>query len=321
IRNPDGSLPNGGSLNYYNMHLSRPEPQWSPGMGHYRAIVDLMGHSQLVGKTLLYLVDGLYAGYYWDAHPYKWNTAPFNGDWPSSLFASQDAVAIDSVTYDFLLAEWPDVVTGGDGAPGSLQGGEEDYLHEAALADDPPSGTFYDPEKDAVRMASLGVHEHWDDPIHKRYGRNLGTGSGIELISVTYDEGAIGRAKCLADNASTIVAGAVVTAASADCFYIEADDRSNGIRIEKSAHGFSSGTFGKVTYSTTGYFYVHDGCELQDNSGHIGIKVLGTAPVGEGENPVGRFVRVTGISSCFKAPDPGTDLYRLIRATDVLLRD
>lgn len=404
IRNPDGSLPNGSSLNYYNMHLSRPEPQWSPGMGHYRAIVDLMGHSQLGGKTLLYLVDGLYAGYYWDAYPYKWNTAPFNGDWPSSLFASQDPVAIDSVTYDFLLAEWPNVVTGGNGAPGSLQGGEEDYLHEAALADDPPSGTFYDPEKDAVRMASLGVHEHWDDAIHKRYSRNLGDGSGIELISVTYDDGAIGRAKSLADNATSIVAGAVVTAVSTDSFYVEADDRSNGIRVEKSAHGFSSGvrvnvtgilktnsdgeryieasfagnagagtitplamnaeqiaggdwkcelskgqkgvrdfmperysrgtysaalnnigllvtTFGKVTYSTTGYFYVDDGYELQDNSGHIGIKVLGTVPVGEGEDPAGRFVRVTGISSCFKSPAPDTDLYRLIRATDVLLRD
>lgn len=402
IRNPDGGLPNGGRLDYYDMHLSRPEPQWSPGMGHYRAIVDLMGHPQLGGKTLLYLIDGLYAGYFWDAHPYEWNSTPFNGDWPSSVFASQDPVAIDSVTYDFLLAEWPNVVTGGDGAPGSLQGGAEDYLHEAAQADNPPSGMFYDPDKDGQRMTSLGVHEHWDDAVHKRYSRNLGAGSGIELIQVTYDNGAIGRAKLLSDNATAIVAGAVVTAASDDFFYIEADDRSNGIRVERSGHGLSPGvrvnltgilsttsdgerrieafgvgnagtgtigplvmanrnigggdwmcdqskgqkgvrdfieyrnwrlmysptlnnigllvtTFGHVTYSTTGYFYLDDGAELQDISGHIGIKVLGTVPIGQGENPIGRFVKVTGISSCFKAPAPDTDLYRLIRATQIAL--
>jgi hypothetical protein len=59
--------------------------------------------------------------------------------------------------------------------------GADDYLTEAALADDPPSGTFYDPEADGVRMESLGVHEHWNDPLHKQYSGNLGMGSGIEL--------------------------------------------------------------------------------------------------------------------------------------------
>lgn len=62
----------------------------------------------------------------------------------------------------------------------------EDYLHEAARANDPSSGTFYDPNHpgDEQRLASLGVHEHWNNPKDKKYSRNLATGDGIELVSV-----------------------------------------------------------------------------------------------------------------------------------------
>ena len=190
IRCPDGYLRDVGYVNYYNIHLSLPNSDWKPGMGHYRSLVDLMGHRELGGKTVLYLIDGLFAGYYWDARPYKWRMVPFgdgvndvNDDWPSSIFASQDAVAVDSVTYDFLLEEWPHVA-----AAASLAGGAEDYLHEAALADDPCSGTFYDPDHsgNVVRLPSLGVHEHWDSPLDKEYSRNLDTesGTGIELVTL-----------------------------------------------------------------------------------------------------------------------------------------
>jgi hypothetical protein len=192
LRTPVGSLRGVAHSDYYNMHLSLPNAEWSPGMGHYRAVVDLMGHRELGGKTLLYLIDGLFAGYYWDSHPYLWKSAPFgdgtNGDWPSSLFASQDPVAIDSVTHDFLTREWPSVVSGGVGAPGSLQGGAEDYLHEAALAEAPPSSSFYDPEKDGVRLASLGVHEHWNNAQDKLYSRNLGLNQGIELVALRVNQ-------------------------------------------------------------------------------------------------------------------------------------
>jgi hypothetical protein len=168
---------------YYDLHDSLPWGVRSPGRGRYRALVDLMGHDELGGKTVLYLIDGLYGGYYWEGTPHKWDTPPFSGDWPSSLFASQDPVAIDSVAYDFLKAEWPAVVEGGDPNLGGLQGGAQDYLHEAALANTPPSGTFYDPEMDGTAMDSLGVHEHWNNHEDKAYSRNLGTGDGIELIS------------------------------------------------------------------------------------------------------------------------------------------
>ncbi len=185
-----GLPPEGQFLAYYNMHFSLPNagrsPTWSPGIAHYRSLVDLMGHSELGGKTVLYLIDGLYGGYYAAAHPYKWESWPFNGDWPSSILASQDPVAIDSVGYDFVNAEWPDVVRYGHSpAPKyDMGGGAEDYLHEAALADDPPSGTFYDPDHygDVTALESLGVHEHWNNEIDKQYSRNLGTGEGIELL-------------------------------------------------------------------------------------------------------------------------------------------
>ncbi|MCP4579302.1 MAG: DUF362 domain-containing protein, partial [Deltaproteobacteria bacterium] len=168
---PNKDPDKGKHLNYLDLHLSLP---WSvPGMGYYRAIVDLMAHPEVGGKTLLYLSDGLYSGYKWEAHPYKWKSYPFDDHWPSSLFASLDPVAIDSVAYDFLAQEWPQIVT-----PPGLKGGAKDYLIEAALAHDPPSGTFYDPTRAGNPAPSLGVYENWNNPMDKQYSRNLGTGDG-----------------------------------------------------------------------------------------------------------------------------------------------
>lgn len=192
IRLPNNHLRKEGRLDYYELHASLPNKEYSPGLGRYRAMVDLLGHPDLGGKTVLNLVDGLYGGYYSDAKPRRWKSPPFGnggeGDWPSSLLLSQDAVALDSVAHDFLLAEWPEVVTGGVNEPGSLEGGQEDYLHEAALAHAPPSGTFYDPDGNGVALQSLGVHEHWDGPETKRYSRNRGQSQGIELVPVRLPE-------------------------------------------------------------------------------------------------------------------------------------
>ena len=171
LRNPNGTL-RGRQYDYYDMHNSLPSNR--RGMGHYRALVDLIGHPELGGKTVIYLVDGLFAGQNWDSRPVKWNMAPFYGDWPSSLFVSQDPVAIDSVCCDFLQAEWNDY---------PYYDGADDYLHEAALAENPPSGTFYDPNNDGIGLASLGAHEHWNNSFFKQYSRNLGIGEGIELTS------------------------------------------------------------------------------------------------------------------------------------------
>ncbi len=169
IRLPDTS-------GYYNLHSSLAGTSYDPNMNHYRALVDIIGHSHIGGKTILYLIDGLYGGYKWDGKMFKFQMSPFNNDWPSSLFVSQDPVAIDSVGLDFLWEEWPNVVR---------VEAVDDYLHEAAEANDPPSGTFYDPDGNGTDLNSLGVHEHWNNALDKQYSRNLGIDNGIELVSVT----------------------------------------------------------------------------------------------------------------------------------------
>jgi membrane protein YdbS with pleckstrin-like domain len=173
-KNHYGSLKRYPAQNgYYSMHKTLADLLRESGQ--YRCMVDLMGHAHTGRKTLVYLFDGLYSGIHpTESSPHKWNSAPFNGDWTSSLFASQDPVAIDSVGYDFMWNEW-------------LQprlAGTEDYLHEAAQADNPPSGTFYDPDHATrtTRLPSLGTHEHWNNPTDRKYSRNLGTGNGIELL-------------------------------------------------------------------------------------------------------------------------------------------
>jgi gluconolactonase len=167
---------------YFDMH----EPLRQKSNGQYRDLVDLMGHRQTGGKTVLYLIDGLYGGvHYVEQVPRRFQSAPFGNDWTSSLFASQDPVAIDSVGLDFLQAET--AIHRYSRMPGT-----DDYLHEAALADNPPSGTFYDPDhaSNVVRLASLGVHEHWNNAQQKQYSRNLGRSAGIELVALTREASA-----------------------------------------------------------------------------------------------------------------------------------
>lgn len=135
-------------------------------MGSYNALVDLLGHEDLGGKVFLFMAECIRYRY--------WSAPPFNGGPASSIFVSQDGIAIESVLLDFLRSE---------GAVAS--GTPDNYLHEASQAGNPPSGTVYDPENDGTPLGSLGVHEHWNNPTDKQYSRNLGTGDGIELIQIT----------------------------------------------------------------------------------------------------------------------------------------
>jgi hypothetical protein len=145
-------------------------------MGTYTPLVDLMGHKDLGKKTILYIIDALYASPTQGsqlASSTKWQSEPFNDDWTSSLLISQDPVAIDSVALDLARSE-PTLTR--------VYGNVDNYLHEAALASDPPSGAVYDPENDGTPMTNLGVHEHWNNAVEKKYSRNLGRNYGIELI-------------------------------------------------------------------------------------------------------------------------------------------
>jgi hypothetical protein len=148
----------------------------SDGSASYSVFVDFLGHKDLGEKTILFVIDGLYGNDNVDGPPHrKWKMAPFNDAWPNSIFMSLDGVAIDSVGFDFLTSEWPDL-------PDIANA--DNYLREAALAHDPPSKTFYDPEHDGIRCRSLGVHEHWNNGTEKKYSGNLGKAHGVELFQV-----------------------------------------------------------------------------------------------------------------------------------------
>jgi hypothetical protein len=140
-------------------------------MGSYNCLVDLIAHKHLGGKTLLYLSDLLYVAVSQNERVIKYQS--FGDHWCSSLLASQDPVAIDSVGLDFIRNE---------PRADACRGKPENYLHEAALAGKPPSGTVYDPSGDHQPVTSLGVHEHWNNINDKQYSRNLGKREGIELV-------------------------------------------------------------------------------------------------------------------------------------------
>jgi hypothetical protein len=149
--------------------------------GMYRVQVDLMGHKDLGEKTVLFLVDALWATYEASQPPCKSSMAPFNNDWTSSLFVSQDQVAIESVCLDFLRSAF---TSGSAYGPYPQMKGVDDYILQAADSSFWPSDIRYDPENDGTQIGSLGVCEHWNNEISKQYSRNLGTGAGIELVSV-----------------------------------------------------------------------------------------------------------------------------------------
>jgi len=186
-KNHFGSLLRDASA--FHLHWSLPcgSGDWSFDnieYGMYRIFVDIMGYENLGGKTLLYIVDGIWGSSNYSSPPIKFRDAPFNNDYPSSLFISQDPVAVESVCFDFLYEQFDPEHYGygeyGDEAFPHIPAAD-DYLHQAADPENWPSDFVYDPEDDGSPLTSLGVHEHWNNHTDKQYSGNLGTGNGIEL--------------------------------------------------------------------------------------------------------------------------------------------
>lgn len=154
-------------------------------MGIYSPLVDLMANYELGYKTVLYMFDALICapseGDNITGSNARWKQSPFNGDYTSSIFVSQDPVAIDSVGADFLMNE-PAVTENNYSLKNNPS--VENYLHEAALVKNPPSGNVYK-NGNGRRVTNLGVHEHWKNPVSKKYSRNLGKKEGIELIRIS----------------------------------------------------------------------------------------------------------------------------------------
>jgi hypothetical protein len=141
--------------------------------------VDWFANQNLGGKTLIFMIDALYASkeaYDTDKNSDgtnhgvddKWPM--FGNGWPGMVLMSQDPVAIDSVAIDFFQANFSDL--------NPIGNGWDKYLHEAA---NPGSYNYVGPNGTGKLTTSLGIHEHWNDSTDKQYQGNLG-GAGIELV-------------------------------------------------------------------------------------------------------------------------------------------
>jgi hypothetical protein len=172
-----GMSASGQSAFYMHKYL----PTSSPGSGNYRHTVDYMGHEETGGKALIYIIDGIWGGESWEGFIMKFQSAPFNNDYPNSLFIGQDPVALESVGFDILFEE--NIVDDSkNDYPIDLKFEIADYLSQCASSDYWPAGLEYDPEGDGTPIESLGVFEHWNNATGRQYTRNLGTGEGIELV-------------------------------------------------------------------------------------------------------------------------------------------
>lgn len=176
-KHPDSFHLHDGLIAYNNDVLVRTD------YNMYRVLVDLMGHEKLGMNTMLFVIDGLWGGVEATDKGVKWKSAPFNNDWPSSIFMSQDEIALESVGLDFLRAE-ATVNSAFKNRP--LFPAVDDYLHQGAEKANWPENITYDPEGDGTPMpSSLGVHEHWNNATDKLYTKNLSkNGTGIDLVSI-----------------------------------------------------------------------------------------------------------------------------------------
>jgi len=181
-----------GHLHYSHPAAGRGGKYANSGYRKYRVFVDLMGSKYLGQNTLIWIVEGLFGGGSNETKgPVKYFMPPFNNDWSNSIFMSLDPVAIESVGYDFLRTEWNgerkhDAVNNESEFQANING-VDDYMHQAADSTNWPKGIKYDPDNSGKLVPTLGVHEHWNNAVDKQYSRNLGTGKGIELVSIPED--------------------------------------------------------------------------------------------------------------------------------------
>jgi hypothetical protein len=196
-KNHFGSHARGGAG---HLHYSVVAPSWETnprqvgnptngGYKKYRVFVDLLGSKYLGENTMLNVVDGLFGGGADETRgPVKYFMPPFNNNWSNSIFMSQDQVAIESVCYDFLRNEWNGTYKHDEANAvfefGPSMFGVDDHLHQAADRNNWPDGMIYDPDGNGKSIGSLGVHEHWNNPIDKQYTGNLGKAGGITLLSI-----------------------------------------------------------------------------------------------------------------------------------------
>lgn len=138
-------------------NISQDKRHGKPG---YKTFVDFIAHPHLGQKCMLFLIDGTYGSRDVNGAPSpKWQKEPFCGQWACSIIASQDALAADAVAMDMIIGEWPEFE--------SLNYCDE-YLREAAMIPDAPSGTVY--KRDGKPISGpLGIMEHWNNATDRKY--------------------------------------------------------------------------------------------------------------------------------------------------------
>jgi uncharacterized protein (DUF362 family) len=168
--------------------------------GAYSPIVDLAASPNLGAKTVLYMLDGLYAGRRWKSYPIHLPNPPFNNkvepyantDWPACVLASLDGVALDSVGLDLMNSQSKNnSFTDAQGNVLSrilIRENADDYLHDEAEPEKAPSKVVY--TQGGKPITSLGTHEHWNSDLTRQYSRNLdhANGKGIELLYMPLNE-------------------------------------------------------------------------------------------------------------------------------------
>lgn len=158
----------------------------------FSPLVDLAASPNLGGKTILYLLDGLYSGRKWRTYPLHFPNPPFNNkvvpyenpEWPACLLASLDCVALQSVGLDIMYAQSKNnnEATYHNVPRILVRDNADDFLREMATPENAPSGTKY--MQNGKPIKSLGVFEHWDGDLTMRYSRNINPkkGKGIEFL-------------------------------------------------------------------------------------------------------------------------------------------
>lgn len=160
----------------------------------YSPMVDLAASPNLGGKTILYLLDGLYCGRKWRTYPLHFPNPPFNNkvvpyenpEWPACVLASFDGVAIQSVGLDIMYAQSKNNTepTYHNVPRIMVRDNADDFLREMAIPENAPSGVKY--MQGGKPVKSLGVFEHWNNDKDMKYSRNLDSkkGKGIEFIFI-----------------------------------------------------------------------------------------------------------------------------------------
>lgn len=164
LKGHEGQAITFGSKNFYG--INGLKPIWFENDGKHpglSALTNYMTNENFGGKTVLWVMDAMYPTRDVGGVPdKKWAEAPFNGRPASSFIMSLDGVAEESVSLDFFYQHYSDEISNNGGMNNA-----EAYMIAAA-------------------QANVGVHEHWNNNIDRKYTKNINPQaiSGIELVNV-----------------------------------------------------------------------------------------------------------------------------------------